>query len=295
MPDSPTPPNPPLAAAERPEPSTALDLASPTGSGPTTASGSVSDSISDTGLIGGPWSGSTDLFGDLSARLVSLLDLGGPVVLVLAAMSVVALTIALMKLWQFARVGVGRHGLVEQSLALWCRRRPQEAIDALRGRRSPAARLVHLAMTGAQNPDLDEATLREELVRVASRQLETLRGYLRALEVIATLSPLLGLLGTVLGMIQAFQKLAVAGNQIDPALLSGGIWQALFTTAVGLSVAIPVVLVHSWLERRVERCGHAMEDAVTRVFTFALTPVPPSTASLEPVAQSTPASGVAGG
>lgn len=251
--------------------------------------------MSDSGPIGWLWSDSADLFGDLPQRLASLLDLGGPVVLVLAVLSVAALTIVLMKLWQFARVGVGRHGLVEQSLALWCRRRPQEAIDALTERRSPAARLVRLAMTGARNPELDVATLREELVRVASRQLETLRGYLRALEVIATLSPLLGLLGTVLGMIQAFQELAVSGSQVDPALLSGGIWQALLTTALGLAVAIPVVLVHSWLERRVERCGHAMEDAVTRVFTFALAPAPQSAPSSGPAGQSTPTLGVAGG
>jgi len=231
-----------------------------------------------------------EIYADLPHRLVSLVDLGGPVVLVLAVLSVVALTIALAKLWQFARVGVGRHGAVEQSLALWCQRKPQEAIDALGNQRTPAARLVYLAMTGVGDSTLDDTTLREELVRVASRQLESLRGYLRALEVIATLSPLLGLLGTVLGMIQAFQELAIAGSQVDPALLSGGIWQALLTTALGLAVAIPVVLVHSWLERRVERCGHAMEDAVTRVFTFALTPTPSSTSSLAAPEQLTPAS-----
>lgn len=271
------------------------DLADSVGTTPTTISVSGPETVSDSGTIGGLWSGFADLWGDLPQRLASLLDLGGPVVLVLAALSVAALTIALMKLWQFARVGVGRHGAVERSLTLWCMRRPQEAIDALRDRRSPAARLVHLAMTGVQNQALDNKTLREELVRVANRQLETLRGYLRALEVIATLSPLLGLLGTVLGMIQAFQQLAVSGSQVDPALLSGGIWQALLTTAVGLAVAIPVVFVHSWLERRVERCGHAMEDAVTRVFTFALTPVQTSTASLEMVVQPSPVSTVVGG
>jgi biopolymer transport protein ExbB len=144
------------------------------------------------------------------------------------------------------------------------------------------------------NPQLDEATLREELVRVASRQLGVLSGYLRALEIIASLSPLLGLLGTVLGMIQAFQELSVAGSQVDPALLSGGIWQALLTTALGLAVAIPVVLAHSWLERRVERCAQAMEDAVTRVFTFALTPAPRSP-SLEDATHGTLASETAPG
>ena len=101
-----------------------------------------------------------------------------------------------------------------------------------------------------------------------------LRSLLRPLELIATLSPLLGLLGTVLGMIEAFRQLEVAGNQVDPAILSGGIWQALLTTAVGLVVAIPVVLAHAWLERKVERCGHLMEDAVTQVFTRNLQPLP---------------------
>ena len=97
--------------------------------------------------------------------------------------------------------------------------------------------------------------------------LASLRSHLRTLEVIATLSPLLGLLGTVLGMIEAFRQLEISGNQIDPGILSGGIWQALLTTALGLGVAIPVVLAHSWLERKVDRCRHNMEDAVTRVFT----------------------------
>jgi biopolymer transport protein ExbB len=98
-------------------------------------------------------------------------------------------------------------------------------------------------------------------------QLSKLRSYLRPLEIIATLSPLLGLLGTVLGMITAFQQMEGAGNQVDPSVLSGGIWQALLTTAVGLAVAIPVVTLQSWLERKVERIAHNMNDAVTQVFT----------------------------
>lgn len=58
-----------------------------------------------------------------------------------------------------------------------------------------------------------------------------------------------------------------AGNQVDPFVLSGGICQVLLTTAVGLAVAIPIVTLHSWLEREVECIAHNMNDAVTRVFT----------------------------
>lgn len=197
----------------------------------------------------------------------ALLGQGGPVLLVLALLSVAALSILLVKLWQFARLQINAAEPVGQALRLWYQHEPGQAILALQGSPQPTARLLERALGALATPGVDLTLLREELVRFASAQLESLRAWLRALEVIAALSPLLGLLGTVLGMIQAFRQLELAGNQVDPAVLSGGIWQALLTTAAGLAVAIPVVLLHSWLERRVERCGHQMEDAVTRVFT----------------------------
>jgi biopolymer transport protein ExbB len=211
---------------------------------------------------------------DLPERLSAFVDAGGPVVLVLGVLSVVALAIVLLKVWQFAWLRLGALGPVEEALRHWRHHEPQAAIAAVTAHRQPVARLLHVALTGLQRPQVDQATLREELTRVASAELERLRGYLRALEVIGTMSPLLGLLGTVLGMIEAFKRLETAGANVDPAILSGGIWQALLTTAVGLSIAIPVVLAHTWLERRVERCGHRMEDAVTQVFTRDLGAAP---------------------
>ncbi len=68
-------------------------------------------------------------------------------------------------------------------------------------------------------------------------------------------------------MIEAFQQLEQAGSQVDPALLSGGIWEALLTTAVGLAVAMPVVAALAWLERTVDRLSQVMESVVTQVFT----------------------------
>ena len=85
---------------------------------------------------------------------------------------------------------------------------------------------------------------------------------------IASLAPLLGLLGTVLGMIEAFQAMEAAGTRVNPAVLSGGIWQALLTTAVGLSIAIPVSMTNSWLERKVEVEAAAMLDGLDRIFTL---------------------------
>ncbi|MCP5418039.1 MAG: MotA/TolQ/ExbB proton channel family protein [Chromatiaceae bacterium] len=200
-------------------------------------------------------------------RLEALLAAGGPVALILLLLSTVAIAVVLLKWWQFRHLRITSPEPVNGALDCWQRRDSDAAIERLADARQPTARLVHLALINLRRPGINQADLREELTRVASAALENLRSHLRTLEVIATLSPLLGLLGTVLGMIEAFQQLENAGSQLDPGLLSGGIWQALLTTALGLGVAIPVVLAHSWLERQVERCRHAMEDAVTRVFT----------------------------
>ena len=91
-------------------------------------------------------------------------------------------------------------------------------------------------------------------------------GYLRVLELIGTLAPLLGLLGTVLGMIEAFQSMESAGEQVDPSVLSGGIWLALLTTAVGLAVAIPTVAILNFFERRLEVLSHDLDDLIAKIF-----------------------------
>lgn len=219
-----------------------------------------------------PADASADWLTTAQTQIGAFVDAGGPVVLVLALLSTVALAIVLLKLWQFRQLRLDQREPVEAALRHWRQHDARSAHALVAGSPQPVAQLVHLALDGLEQPRVDLAILREELARVASARMEQLRSYLRALEIIGTLSPLLGLLGTVLGMIEAFRQLETAGARVDPALLSGGIWEALLTTAVGLSVAIPVVLAHTWLERRVDRCGHRMEDAVTQVFTRDLSP-----------------------
>lgn len=207
---------------------------------------------------------------DLLLQAANFVDAGGPVVVILLAMSVIALTIILVKLWQFTRLSVGSSAVARAAASLYREGRTEEALARLARQRNPGAQLLALAIGGHQRAELPEASLREELARLGSDQIESLRGGLRALEVIGGLAPLLGLFGTVLGMITAFQALEQAGSQVDPSILSGGIWEALLTTAVGLAVAIPVVAAHNWLERRIERQAQEMESLVTQVFTLDL-------------------------
>jgi len=107
---------------------------------------------------------------------------------------------------------------------------------------------------------------REETARVAKRLLHEARAGLRALDLIATIAPLLGLLGTVLGMIAAFQALQTTGARADAAVLAGGIWEALLTTAAGMAVAIPASMALTWFDSVIETVQTDMEDAATRIF-----------------------------
>ena len=200
------------------------------------------------------------------SRALELLQAGGPVVALLAIMSVIASAIVLAKLLQFSSIRLGERRTAHEALSLWKQGRSGEALALVEHSRNPLGEALARAMRG-QRRALPEAKVREEVMCYCADVIETLRGWFRPLEVIASLAPLLGLFGTVLGMIKAFQQLEEAGNQVNPAILSGGIWEALLTTAVGLAVAIPVVAILNWLERRVERLAHEMDSLVTRVFT----------------------------
>lgn len=201
------------------------------------------------------------------APFTDLLGAGGIVLWIIVGLSIIALTLVLGKAIEFAAAGVWRRRAAEQAVAEWERGRPQPALEALATDHGPVSEVVAVAIRGRSDPRVEDAVVREEVARRGAALLERLRVGLRPLELIGTLAPLLGLLGTVLGMIEAFRELEAAGSRVDPAVLSGGIWVALLTTAAGLSVAIPAVAAHVWLERQVERAHHAMQDAATRVFT----------------------------
>ncbi len=103
------------------------------------------------------------------------------------------------------------------------------------------------------NASLQPAALQEKLTAAAYTQFTQFRQSMRPLEIIAAAAPLVGLLGTVLGMIDAFSALSQIEGQIDPAVLAGGIWKALLTTAAGLLVAIPALVAWHMLDKKVEQ------------------------------------------
>jgi biopolymer transport protein ExbB len=179
----------------------------------------------------------------------AFLVLGGPVVAILLAMSVLALALVLIKLWQFQRAGMGDHAQLVVALDKADRGATQAALRHAAEARSHLAPLAVLALRAKGEPE----ALRARLTGLAEEAIARLQSGFRLLDSIAQVAPLLGLFGTVLGMITAFQALQEAGANVDPSALAGGIWVALLTTAVGLGVAMPASLMLTWFEARVAR------------------------------------------
>lgn len=204
--------------------------------------------------------------GGVLAGLISIVDLGGPVVALLLIISIVGLAVILAKMWQFARVGGRVRRRVERAVYAWEEGRLNEAYRGVRTIKGPLATVVATAMEGVLERR-GQALAREQVEQTALNELASLRSYLRILEAIAQAAPLLGLLGTVLGMIEAFRTLEAGGAQVDPSALAGGIWVALLTTAVGLSVAIPAALALFWFDGTIEREKRNMESLTSQVFS----------------------------
>ena len=121
--------------------------------------------------------------------------------------------------------------------------------DLKKSKDGPVSRMLEVGVKARKEP---RWKLEEKLTVHGQEEISGLRKNLRAMEVIATISPLMGLLGTVIGMVKAFNKVAQYKGQVDPSLLAGGIWEALLTTAAGLALAIPVVIMLNYFERKVE-------------------------------------------
>ncbi|PRD33795.1 UNVERIFIED_CONTAM: exbB [Trichonephila clavipes] len=206
--------------------------------------------------------------------LISFITMGGPAMWAIAVLSVLALALILWKIMRLLSFGAWSGGRrTAEALRLWHAGQREAAMALLDGRGSLRAQLALAAMRASQNPALDREAAEAETARVARKLLAQARAGMRGLELASTIGPLLGLLGTVTGMIAAFQALQEAGSRADPATLAGGIWEALLTTAAGMAVAIPAQVALTWFDSVVDALRHDMEDAATQILHGA--PVAP--------------------
>ncbi|MEL6184489.1 MAG: MotA/TolQ/ExbB proton channel family protein [Myxococcota bacterium] len=206
----------------------------------------------------------------VSPILVTLGDLlrqGGWTMAPIYLCSIVALAVFLKKLLDLRGARLGDLDWVEPMLQKLRAGRLEDAAAAAEDTRNPAGRVARatLGLLGSR-PERAEAEAR----RVGSLELQKLESQLPLLSFIAQVAPLLGLLGTVLGMVELFVGLQGAGlANVDVGRLSSGIWKALLTTAAGLSVAVPVLAAHAWLTQVSERFRLMVGDVVQRILNEA--------------------------
>jgi biopolymer transport protein ExbB len=189
--------------------------------------------------------------------MLSLLIRGGPVMVPLAFCSVLALAVIVERLWFYT--GVARE-TARFSAALE-RHDPQDREGLKRlcaGSQAPLARVI-LAGLKHGNPHSESAAERQ-----AATEVQALERYLPALDSIVTLAPLLGLFGTVTGMIRSFGVLAREGIA-RPHMVTGGVAEALVATATGLVIAIVAFAAHAWLQRMAEYQVFRMETVAGEI------------------------------
>ncbi len=186
---------------------------------------------------------------------------GGLLMLPIIACSVVALGIVLERFWTLRRKRVMPEHLMRQILQLHEENRLDRAdLNKLRSS-SPLGRIL---AAGLVNRNHSKEVMKEAIEEVGRQVVHELERYLNTLGTIASITPLLGLLGTVIGMIEVFSVIVTAGVG-DPGILAGGISKALITTAAGLSVAIPSLMFHRFLNGLIDRLVFGMEEQALKL------------------------------
>ena len=192
--------------------------------------------------------------------LYEFLAKGGVLMIPILGCSVIALTLFLQRTWALQRTRILPRRLMALVLELLDDGKASEA-ETLCGTNSSA--VAQLAVAGLRRRGRPRSVVREALEETGRREVSLLGRYVGGLGTIASISPLLGLLGTVAGMIRVFKQVvdevAVHGH-VNPGALANGIWEALITTAAGLSVAIPTYIAYRYLESRIDRIAVEMEE-----------------------------------
>ena len=193
-------------------------------------------------------------------NLLQLFGKGGWLMWPLLFCSVVAVAIIVERSLFFFRHRYDKEGFVDQLVAII---QKKDSIGALRFCRDQE----HvLGFTGAYYLDNleHEARVRQDVIRrEGSVMLDRIEGRLRWLSAVAHLAPMIGLLGTVTGMVVAFAQIHAMAGAAGPAALAGGIWTALLTTVFGLVISIPSLAAYHWFEGRADRTARDMQYIVS--------------------------------
>ncbi|RMH55346.1 MAG: MotA/TolQ/ExbB proton channel family protein [Candidatus Hydrogenedentota bacterium] len=197
---------------------------------------------------------------------VSYLERGGPIMYFILVVSIIGLAIALERLYHFFRAKTNYRKLLADVKELLADDLVYKAMARCDEDHGPIARVLKTIL---KNKDQSSETIRDAIDAAALEEIPRLERRVGALGTIANISTLLGLLGTIIGMIVTFASIAdeVTGV-VNVQVLAGGIWQAMLTTAFGLSVAIPTTIVHAYLVNEIKKFSVAMEHSAAELIHF---------------------------
>lgn len=190
---------------------------------------------------------------------------GGPVMWPILFCSITAIVIVIERLYYLRKAHVDVRRFSEQVTRSVKRNRIMDAIDLCEKTPGPIAAILK---EGLLKHDRPRQEIRDAIEDAALHQVPLLERNVPVLQTIAHIAPLLGLLGTVTGMVKAFQVIqekSSAVAPVNPGDLAGGIWEALLTTVFGLCVAIPVYVAYNYLTSRVDRFVLDMEKSATEL------------------------------
>ncbi len=202
--------------------------------------------------------------------LQSLIAMGGPVMYVLIALAVLGLLAFFYLVLTGALFSPRSGGQIRRDVEAWKASEARTIPDAPSGflaRCNPMHGLIRRAMTGMRQQEPAD-TLRENLAQGAQKALQPFEAPLKIIEVVAALGPLLGLLGTVTGMMVSFHAMATSEGRASASQLSGGIYEALMTTAAGLVIAIPFSAIAAWAEFRLRRLNSHMNERLLDILNY---------------------------
>lgn len=193
--------------------------------------------------------------------MLELVKSGGWLMIPIILSSVLAMAIVIERLWTLRESKVAPKHLVGEVWTLV--QQGKLTADKLRQIQSSSA-LGNIIVTGLNNSKHGREIMKESIQETASKVIHEMERFLNPLGTVAVISPLLGLLGTVVGMIKVFTEIMIQGTG-NANLLAGGISEALITTAAGLSVAIPALIMHRYFLRRVDYLVVEMEQEAVKL------------------------------
>ncbi|MGB0205842.1 MAG: MotA/TolQ/ExbB proton channel family protein [Neptuniibacter sp.] len=193
--------------------------------------------------------------------MLELLQSGGWLMIPIIACSVIALAICLERLWTLRPSRISPPGLLAE---VWIHIKERTiTTDKLRELKQGSP-LGQILVAGLNNASHGREIMKESIQEAAGQVVHELERFLNPLGTIAAVTPLLGLLGTVIGMIKVFTEIMIQGTG-NANVLAGGISEALITTAAGLTVAIPALIFHRFFQRRIDSLVVTMEQETVKL------------------------------